>query len=133
MPSFEEAAAAVFEQKRGGWRNEKHRKDWPTSLRLYEFPQLGDKPVSEITSADLLKVLAPDAHLTSDDIGVAGECALPVSMVEHHDRMPAARDFVARQQGASDGRLDAQHREVAAGDRLRRRQADASTRPGARL
>ena len=34
-------------------------KDWPTSLRLYVYPQLGDKPVSEITSADLLQVLAP--------------------------------------------------------------------------
>ena len=47
-------------------------------------------------------------------------------MVEHDDRMPAARDVVARQQGASDHRLDAQQREVAAGDRLRRRQADAA-------
>ena len=43
------------------------------------------------------------------------------------NRMPAARDVVARQQGASDRRLDSQQREVAAGDRLGRRQADAST------
>ena len=62
MPTFEEAAAAVLEQKRAGWRNEKHGKDWPTSLRLYVFPQLGDKPVSEITSADLLQVLTPIWH-----------------------------------------------------------------------
>lgn len=59
MPTFKEAAVAVLEQKRAGWRNEKHGKDWPTSLRLYVFPQIGDKPVSEITSADLLQVLAP--------------------------------------------------------------------------
>ena len=62
MPTLEEAAAVVLEQKRGGWRNEKHGKDWPTSLRLYVFPQLGAKPVSEITSADLLQVLAPIWH-----------------------------------------------------------------------
>ena len=62
MPTFEEAAAAVLEQKRGGWRNDKHGKDWPTSLRLYAFPQIGDKPVSETTSADLLQVLAPIWH-----------------------------------------------------------------------
>ena len=69
---------------------------------------------------------AADAHLVSDDVRVAGECALPVSIVEHHDRMPAARDVVARQQGASDRRLDSQQREVAAGDRLRGHHADAS-------
>ena len=62
MPTFEEAAAAVLERKRAGWRDEKHGKDWPTSLRLYVFPQLGDKPVSEITSADLLQVLTPIWH-----------------------------------------------------------------------
>ena len=61
-PTLEEAAAAVLEQKRDGWRSAKHAKDWPTSLRLYVFPQLGDKPVSEITSADLLQVLAPIWH-----------------------------------------------------------------------
>ena len=72
---------------------------------------------------------AADAHLVSDDVRVASECALPVSIVEHHDRMPAARDVVARQQGASDRGIDSQHREVAAGDRLRRRQANASTLP----
>ena len=49
LPTFEQAAVAVLEQKRTGWRNEKHGKDWPTSLRLYVFPRLGDKPVSEIT------------------------------------------------------------------------------------
>ena len=59
MPTLEEAAAAVLEQERYGWRNAKHAKNWPTSLRLYVFPQLGDKPVSEITSADLRQVLPP--------------------------------------------------------------------------
>ena len=62
MPTLEEAAAAVLERKRGSWRNEKHAKDWPASLRLHVFPHLGDKPVSEITSADLLQVLAPIWH-----------------------------------------------------------------------
>ena len=61
MPTLEEAAA-VLEQKRGSWSNEKHAQDWPASLRRYVFPQLGDKPVSEITSADLLQVLAPIWH-----------------------------------------------------------------------
>ena len=62
MPTFEEAAAEVWRQKRDAWRNAKHVKDWPASLRLYVFPQVGDKLVSEITSADLLQVLAPLWH-----------------------------------------------------------------------
>ena len=62
MPTFEEAAAAVLEQKRVGWRNAKHANDWPTSLRLYAFPRIGKKLVSEITSADLLRVLTPIWH-----------------------------------------------------------------------
>ena len=62
MPTFEETATTVLEQKRAGWRNEKHGKDWPKSLWLDVFSQLGDKPVSEITSADLLQVLAPIWH-----------------------------------------------------------------------
>ncbi len=62
MPTFEEAAAKVLEQKRGAWRNPKHAHDWPKSLRLYAFPRIGDKLVSEVTSADVLHVLTPIWH-----------------------------------------------------------------------
>ena len=62
MPTFEEAATKVLEQKRGAWRNPKHASDWPTSLRLYAFPHIGDKPVCGVTSADVLQVLTPIWH-----------------------------------------------------------------------
>ena len=62
MPTFEEAAAKVLEQKRSAWRNAKHANDWPTSLRLYVFPRIGERPVSEITSADLMQILTPIWH-----------------------------------------------------------------------
>ena len=62
MPTFEEAAASVLKQKRGAWRNSKHASDWPTSLQLYVFPSIGDTPVSEVTSADVLQILAPIWH-----------------------------------------------------------------------
>ncbi len=61
-PTFEEAAAEVLKQKRAAWRNSKHAKDWPSSLRQYAFPDLGDKLVSDITSADLLQLLSPIWH-----------------------------------------------------------------------
>ena len=62
MPTFAEAAARVLEQQRAGWRTAKHAKDWVTSLRVYAFPQLGNRPVGEITTADVLAVLTPIWH-----------------------------------------------------------------------
>ena len=62
LPTFEQAAAKVLEQKRAAWRSPKHAEDWPASLQLHVFPLIGETLVSEITSADLLQVLAPIWH-----------------------------------------------------------------------
>ena len=59
VPTVEEAAAAVLEQQRPGWRNAKHARDWPRSLRAYAFPRIGALPVSEVTTADVLAILTP--------------------------------------------------------------------------
>ena len=61
-PTFAEAAARVVEQKRSGWRNPKHAQDWPASLERFVFPRFGQRSVSEVTSADVLGVLAPIWH-----------------------------------------------------------------------
>ena len=61
-PTVEEAAAVVLEQQRAGWRNPKHARDWPRSLRAYAFPRIGAMPVSEVTTADILAVLTPIWH-----------------------------------------------------------------------
>ena len=57
-----EAAERVLEQKRPGWRSRKHPRDWIYSLRAYAFPELGHRPVGEITTADILAVLTPIWH-----------------------------------------------------------------------
>ena len=62
MPTFAEAAARVLEQLRPGWRSPRHAQDWVSSLRVYAFPQLGHRPVGEITTADVLAVLTPIWH-----------------------------------------------------------------------
>ena len=62
LPTFKEAAARVLQQKRAGWRSPKHAEDWPASLQLHAYPLIGEKLVSEITSADLLLVLGPIWH-----------------------------------------------------------------------
>ncbi len=61
MPTFADAAAAVIEQKRPGWSDPVPR-DWRTSLGRYAFPRIGNRPVSEVTSADVLAILGPIWH-----------------------------------------------------------------------
>ena len=63
MPSFAEAAERVVEQKRAGWRNPRQVHDWMASLRRYAFPRIGRMLVSEVTSGDVLEILAPIWHV----------------------------------------------------------------------
>ena len=62
VPTFAVAASRVLEQKRAGWRNPKHAKDWPASLERHAFPRIGGRRVSEVTSADVLEILNPIWH-----------------------------------------------------------------------
>ena len=62
MPTVEETAAEVLEKQRPGWRNAKHARDWPRSLRAYAFPRIGAMPVSAVTTADVLAILTPIWH-----------------------------------------------------------------------
>ncbi len=63
MPSFAEAVKRVVEQKRSGWRNPRQAHDWIASLRRYAFGRIGRMPVSEVTSGDVLGILAPIWHV----------------------------------------------------------------------
>ena len=62
IPSFAEAAMRVLEQKQGGWRGQRHPREWLSSLRRFAFPRIGKVPVSEVTSADVLEILTPIWH-----------------------------------------------------------------------
>ena len=62
VPTFAEAALRVLEQKRGGWSNPRHVREWLSSLRRFAFPRIGKVPVSEVTSADVLEILTPLWH-----------------------------------------------------------------------
>ena len=66
MPTFAEAAATVVEQKRAGWRSRRQATDWLHSLERYVFPSIGSRPVSEVSSADVLAVLTPIWHVKPD-------------------------------------------------------------------
>ncbi len=63
MPTFADAAARVVEQKRAGWRSPLHARTWLNSLEHHAFPRIGNRPVSEVASADVLEVLTPIWHV----------------------------------------------------------------------
>ncbi|SFE66191.1 site-specific integrase [Methylobacterium sp. 13MFTsu3.1M2] len=58
VPTFAEVAEAFMGERDGGWRNAKHRQQWRTSLMNYAAA-LREKPVSEVSTSDVLAVLRP--------------------------------------------------------------------------
>lgn len=68
VPSFEEAAREVIKVHAPGWKSAKHAKQWAATLEAHVHPALGSRPVSEITTADVLAALMPiwfDRHETA--------------------------------------------------------------------
>jgi hypothetical protein len=57
--TFKAAAITLVDSKRAGWRNAKHGAQWLATLETYVFPELGEVPVSQIGTADVLRVLRP--------------------------------------------------------------------------
>lgn len=57
IPSFKEAAEQVHAHNEGGWKNDKHKKQWLSSLEAYAFPHLGSKRIDKIDSHDVTLAL----------------------------------------------------------------------------
>ena len=62
MPTFAEAARRLRDQLSPGWRSPYHARLWLASMKRHVFPRIGEMPVSEVTSADVIGVLAPIWH-----------------------------------------------------------------------
>ncbi len=60
--TFADAAERVWTQMRPGWRNPKYTRDWLSGLARLAFPHIGDTPVDELTSADVIETLRPVWH-----------------------------------------------------------------------
>ena len=66
VPTFAEAAQRVLEQKRDGWRGRWHAQSWIRSMERYAFPRIGNRPVSEVNTADVLEILTPIWHVKAE-------------------------------------------------------------------
>lgn len=59
--TFREDALRFIEQSKPGW-SDKHAEQWLASLEDYVFPAIGAKPVSQISTEDILGILNPIWH-----------------------------------------------------------------------
>ena len=57
VPTFAEAAERVWKDNRPGWRHSGHAQEWMSSLARHVLPYIGGKPVSSVSSAEILETL----------------------------------------------------------------------------
>ena len=57
--TFEQSVERYLAAKLDEFRNEKHKKQWRSTLDRYAKPKMGDLPVQSIAVADVLRVLQP--------------------------------------------------------------------------
>jgi integrase len=58
-PTFTAAAARYIRAHRRGWSNPKHARQWVSTLKTYARPVIGSKPVDQISTEDVLRILQP--------------------------------------------------------------------------
>ena len=59
VPTFRTLAAQHIEAHRPSWRNAKHAAQWGATLAAYAHPFIGNRPVDQITRADVIGLLSP--------------------------------------------------------------------------
>jgi integrase len=57
-PTFAEAAVSTHEEHVGGWRNEKHKAQWISTLKTYAFPEIGGTPVDKVEGPAIRDLLS---------------------------------------------------------------------------
>ena len=57
--TFRHCAKSYVEAHSPSWRNKKHTAQWSSTLETYAYPVIGDRPVSQVTTDDVLTILSP--------------------------------------------------------------------------
>lgn len=57
--TFRTAAEQYIKSQSPSWKNRKHKAQWESTLQNYAHPVIGAKPVSEVTTADVIQILNP--------------------------------------------------------------------------
>jgi integrase len=61
-PIFSEFAIKCIANKRNEWRNAKHAAQWLSSIERFANPVIGNKPLNQIDTEDLVNILHPIWH-----------------------------------------------------------------------
>lgn len=59
VPTFKKAAETVHEEHSPSWKNPKHAAQWINTLKQYAYPTIGDRPIDQIDTPEILRVLGP--------------------------------------------------------------------------
>jgi integrase len=57
--TFEQCASAFIASHEAGWRNEKHRAQWTSTLKTYAYPVFGVLAVEDVDTGLVMKALEP--------------------------------------------------------------------------
>jgi integrase len=57
--TFSQVAEDYIKAHRAGWRNAKHADQWTNTLEKYAAPVIGAKPVADVSTEDVLRILQP--------------------------------------------------------------------------
>ncbi len=86
-PTFAEEAAAFIEFRSPTWSNAKHRAQWESTLTTYAAPVIGQMPIDEITTANVMAVLTPiwtEKHETASRVRQRMEAVFDWAMNHGH-------------------------------------------------
>lgn len=59
VKTFDQCAGEYIVDHRAEWKNAKHAQQWENTLSTYASPVIGDKAASDITVADIKRILSP--------------------------------------------------------------------------
>ena len=57
--TFEACVEAFLQTREKAWRNEKHRAQWKSTLRMYAYPVMGSLAVKDVEGSHILQALKP--------------------------------------------------------------------------
>jgi integrase len=57
--TFEQCAKAYVASHEAGWKNDKHRAQWHSTLKTYVYPVIGQLPVKAVDTSHVMQILEP--------------------------------------------------------------------------
>ena len=66
---FRDVAEQLWDSMKPGWKSAKHGDQWLNTLKTYAYPKIGDKPVADVSTQDVLDVLNGEVGDANDGRG----------------------------------------------------------------